>query len=47
MLLSLVIACFTLSGFAALIYQTAWLRLFAVAFGTSTCEHDACVGAVL
>ncbi len=35
MLLSLVIACFTLSGFAALIYQTAWLRLFAIAFGTS------------
>jgi spermidine synthase len=35
MMLSLVIACFTLSGFAALLYQTAWLRLFAVAFGTS------------
>jgi spermidine synthase len=35
MLLSLVILCFTLSGFAALLYQTAWMRLFAIAFGTS------------
>jgi len=35
MLLTLVIACFTLSGFAALLYQTAWMRLFAIAFGTS------------
>ncbi|NKB37960.1 MAG: MFS transporter [Gammaproteobacteria bacterium] len=30
-----VIACFVLSGFAALIYQTAWLRQFSIAFGTS------------
>lgn len=35
MLLALVILCFTLSGFAALLYQTAWMRLFAIAFGTS------------
>jgi len=35
MLLSLVIVCFSLSGFAALLYQTAWMRLFAIAFGTS------------
>ena len=27
--------CFLLSGFAALIYQTAWTRQFALAFGTS------------
>lgn len=30
-----VVACFTLSGFAALLYQTAWLRQFSIAFGTS------------
>lgn len=35
MVLALVILCFTLSGFAALLYQTAWMRLFAIAFGTS------------
>lgn len=35
MLLALVIVCFALSGFAALVYQTAWMRLFAIAFGTS------------
>ncbi len=35
MLLSLVIVCFMLSGFAALLYQTAWMRLFAISFGTS------------
>ena len=28
-------ACFTLSGFAALVYQTAWTREFAFVFGTS------------
>lgn len=27
--------CFVLSGFAALLYQTAWMRQFAVEFGTS------------
>jgi spermidine synthase len=29
------VACFTLSGFAALVYQTAWLRQLSLAFGTS------------
>ena len=30
-----VIACFVMSGFAALLYQTAWLRQFSLTFGTS------------
>ncbi len=30
-----VLACFFLSGFAALLYQTAWLRQFSLVFGTS------------
>lgn len=30
-----VAACFFLSGFAALLYQTAWLRQFSLVFGTS------------
>ena len=30
-----VVACFVLSGFAALLYQTAWMRNFAFVFGTS------------
>ncbi len=30
-----VVACFALSGFAALVYQTAWLRQFSLVFGTS------------
>ncbi len=30
-----VIACFVLSGFAALLYQTAWMRQFSLVFGTS------------
>ncbi|MFT7485508.1 MAG: spermidine synthase [Candidatus Paceibacteria bacterium] len=30
-----VLVCFILSGFAAMIYQTAWLRQFSVVFGTS------------
>lgn len=30
-----VVACFVLSGFAALLYQTAWMRQFSLAFGTS------------
>lgn len=30
-----VITCFVLSGFAALLYQTAWLRQFSIVFGTS------------
>jgi spermidine synthase len=30
-----VILCFVLSGFAALLYQTAWMRQFSLVFGTS------------
>jgi len=30
-----IIACFTLSGFAALLYQIAWLRQLSIVFGTS------------
>ena len=30
-----VLLCFVLSGFAALLYQTAWLRQFSIVFGTS------------
>ena len=30
-----ILACFVLSGFAALLYQTAWLRQFSIVFGTS------------
>ncbi len=30
-----VFACFVLSGFAALLYQTAWMRQFSLVFGTS------------
>jgi len=30
-----VVACFFLSGYAALLYQIAWLRQFSLAFGTS------------
>ena len=33
--LFLLCACFVLSGIAALIYQTAWTRQFAIVFGTS------------
>jgi spermidine synthase len=33
--LVLLCACFVLSGVAALIYQTAWTRQFAIVFGTS------------
>lgn len=33
--LGLIGGCFVLSGFAALIYQTAWARQFALIFGTS------------
>ncbi len=38
-----VFACFVLSGLSGLIYQTAWMRQFAVVFGTS----DAALAAVL
>jgi spermidine synthase len=33
--LTLLCACFALSGVAALVYQTAWTRQFAIVFGTS------------
>src|SRR5690349_22430355 len=33
--LVLLCACFVFSGVAALIYQTAWTRQFAIVFGTS------------
>ena len=33
--LALLCACFALSGIAALVYQTAWTRQFAIVFGTS------------
>ena len=32
---ALVLSCFALSGFAALLYETAWTREFAFVFGTS------------
>ncbi|OUU78615.1 MAG: hypothetical protein CBC38_07070 [Gammaproteobacteria bacterium TMED78] len=35
MILLAVIACFFFSGFAALLYQVAWLRQFSLVFGTS------------
>ncbi len=35
LILSGVVACFVLSGFAALLYQTAWMRQFSLVFGTS------------
>jgi len=33
--LALLCSCFVVSGLAALIYQTAWTRQFAIVFGTS------------
>jgi spermidine synthase len=33
--MALLCACFVLSGIAALVYQTAWTRQFAIVFGTS------------
>jgi spermidine synthase len=33
--LALLCGCFVFSGFAALVYQTAWTRQFAIVFGTS------------
>ena len=30
-----ILCCFVLSGFAALVYQTAWMRQFSIVFGTS------------
>lgn len=35
MIYLIILLCFWLSGFAALLYQIAWMRLFSIAFGTS------------
>src|SRR5438093_8352341 len=35
MTFALLLACFFLSGFSALLYETAWMREFAFVFGTS------------
>ncbi|MEM8936268.1 MAG: fused MFS/spermidine synthase [Pseudomonadota bacterium] len=35
LIFAVVLLCFLLSGFAALLYQSAWLRQFAIVFGTS------------
>ena len=40
--LAFVAACFVLSGFAALLYQTAWTREFAFVFGTSSSRWRQC-----
>jgi spermidine synthase len=42
-----VAACFFLSGFAALIYQTAWLRQFSLDFGTSEFAVSAVLAAYM
>ena len=42
-----VIACFVLSGFAALLYQTAWMRQFSLVFGTSELAIAAVVAAYM
>jgi spermidine synthase len=43
----LVLACFFLSGFAALLYETAWTREFAFLFGTSEIAMAAVLGAYM
>ncbi|HZF15251.1 MAG TPA: fused MFS/spermidine synthase [Steroidobacteraceae bacterium] len=45
--LSAITACFLLSGFAALIYQTAWLRQFSLVFGTAEFALAAVVAAYM
>ncbi len=40
--LGLLCACFLMSGIAALIYQTAWTRQFAIVFGTSSSRSPPC-----
>ena len=42
-----VIVCFVLSGFAALLYQTAWMRQFSLVFGTSELAVAAVLAVVL
>ena len=44
---ALVLVCFVLSGFAALLYETAWLRQFAIVFGTSELALAAVLGAYM
>jgi len=38
MTFALLLVCFFLSGFSALLYETAWTREFAFVFGK--CRHD-------
>lgn len=40
-------ACFALSGFAALLYQTAWMRQFSLVFGTSEIAVATVLGAYM
>ena len=42
-----VMACFALSGLAALMYQTAWMRLFSISFGTSELSIAAVLAAYM
>jgi len=44
---SLLLVCFFVSGFAALLYQTAWTREFAFLFGTSELAVVAVLGAYM
>ena len=43
----LVLVCFFLSGWAALVYQTVWMRQFAVVFGTSELAIATVLGAYM
>jgi len=43
----LVLACFLFSGFAALLYETAWMRQFSIVFGTSELAVAAVLGAYM
>jgi spermidine synthase len=43
----LLLVCFFVSGFAALLYQTAWTREFAFLFGTSELAVVAVLGAYM
>ena len=43
----MVMACFALSGLAALMYQTAWMRLFSISFGTSELSIAAVLAAYM
>ena len=44
---AMVMACFALSGLAALMYQTAWMRLFSISFGTSELSIAAVLAAYM